>query len=245
MNLSAREIAEALEVPITTLRDWNKKYPVPVTKNANGELRYNEAAREAVELIKSLRDKGRSFDTITRRLSNEPPPGAERSQRLADGLDAPERPDIKALISESLGEIETKFESNLEDKITQSHAVLAEQLGRQVEIFNAQTEQGFERFAALLDEKSDFAHKIALIAHQNGQLQAEVNFLNRQLEKSENQVKMLPSVIEHNDVRRELEAERERRAALESELILAQEKLRAEKRLSWWDKLRGKRAQPP
>lgn len=68
-ELTTKEVAEALDIPLGTLKGWLSKIPVPASIDSAGNRRFNEEQIEIVRRIRALRlDDGRGMETIRRRL---------------------------------------------------------------------------------------------------------------------------------------------------------------------------------
>lgn len=83
-TMTAPEVAKRLGVGATTLKTWAEKVGVG-EKNGAGVWLFSERDMQTLEIVQALRDEGRTFITITRRLRpNEPstdtsPPDADQS----------------------------------------------------------------------------------------------------------------------------------------------------------------------
>lgn len=67
-RLTTAATAEAIGVPITTLKGWLSQVDVPTERDSAGRRRFSPEALEVLEVVKELRGSGRTFETIRRRV---------------------------------------------------------------------------------------------------------------------------------------------------------------------------------
>lgn len=68
-ELTTKQVAEELEIPLGTLKTWLSKIPVPANVDSAGNRRFNEEQIDIIRRIRALRlDDGRGMETIRRRL---------------------------------------------------------------------------------------------------------------------------------------------------------------------------------
>jgi len=82
-RLSISEVSRFLDVPIPTIRSWERRYGVPTpARTGGGHRRYT---REEVDLIRAMRDeivRGASARDASRRVRQAPAPSVEPSPHL-------------------------------------------------------------------------------------------------------------------------------------------------------------------
>lgn len=68
-ELTTKEVAEELGIPLGTLKSWLNKIPVSVQTDSSGNRRFGEGEIEIIRQIQALRlEEGRGMETIRRRL---------------------------------------------------------------------------------------------------------------------------------------------------------------------------------
>ncbi len=137
-RLTTAATAEAIGVPITTLKGWLSQVDVPTERDSAGRRRFSPEALEVLEVVKELRGSGRTFETIRRRVpsivqplddgretdqTDTGPTGDEPQadgQRLIDGRETDDRRagdgrDLAALVASFVVEA-VKAENELGEK---------------------------------------------------------------------------------------------------------------------------------
>jgi regulator of replication initiation timing len=247
--LKAKEIAEELEIKDNTARKWTRDFSIPYYSTASAKINYTEEAANLMREIKNLKDLGYGYDTITRKigpkrdalLSQAGPTDHERDTHEPHGSRAnPDQDDVIYInpVPDVVGEMLGRFSSDLADILQQS--------------FQGALAENNQIITTQINQILSLSREMAGVAQENGKLQAEVSALRNMLERAEKAVNSLPSVIDHERAvtqARLEEQEKIRAQALadkkEAEIESLKRELLSEKRLSWWDKLLGKKPEPP
>lgn len=67
-TMTTSEAADALGMPVGTLKTWLERLPIPVDLDSRGRRRLTPSALEAIGIVKSLRESDAGYETIRRRL---------------------------------------------------------------------------------------------------------------------------------------------------------------------------------
>lgn len=134
-ELTTSEAAEALDIPLGTLKGWLNKIPVPLTTDGAGKRRIGPEGLEIIKQIKALRlEDGRGMATIRRRLA----PDASEIQDEAVTNPDPVAADLLAIVREQAAEI-----AELNKRLTEVSMIAAQyqeragNLGDQVKLLTS------------------------------------------------------------------------------------------------------------
>lgn len=127
-TLTAPEAAKRLGVGATTLKTWAEKVGVG-EKNGAGVWLFSDRDMNVLEVVQALRDEGRTFVTITRRL-REDSPDADLSPPDTD--QPPSDTDSEAPDDENVYPIEVVTPTEIErvTELAREFARAAHQIGR-------------------------------------------------------------------------------------------------------------------
>lgn len=124
-RLSTQEAAATVGASPNTVKSWVRDLGLTPPRDEAGRHRWDANALEALQAVKSLRDEGRSYETI-RRLITPGPRRAEASRPPAAGLDE-ER--LSWAIAEAVGQVVAgllRAESDLAEKYARVNYELGE-----------------------------------------------------------------------------------------------------------------------
>lgn len=126
-RLTTAAAAEAIGVPITTLKGWLSQVPVPTERDTAGRRRFPPEALEVLEVVKELRDAGRTFETIRRRVpsvdhpapdereTKESETGPMNAERQANDRRAADVRELAGLVAAAVADV-VKAENELAEK---------------------------------------------------------------------------------------------------------------------------------
>jgi DNA-binding transcriptional MerR regulator len=69
--LTTKEVADQLGVSISTVKNWSSRFAIEKRFDSQGNRRYSEKDIRLFEIVKSLREDDRGYETITRRIRSE------------------------------------------------------------------------------------------------------------------------------------------------------------------------------
>lgn len=159
-ELTTKEVAETLGIPLGTLKGWLNKIPVPMSVDSSGSRRIGSEGIEVIKQIQTLRlDEGRGMETIRRRLTPDSLNGSQTdpgspSMRPGDPVDSPDEAEthLGSMIDTSLivAQVVEAIASNTDLAVRYSQATY--QIGKleaERDFYKAQLEEARQEMALL------------------------------------------------------------------------------------------------
>lgn len=158
--MTTAEAAEALGVPLGTLKTWLDRLPIPVETDSRGRRRIPPEGLQAIAAVQSLRDGDAGYETIRRRL--EPSPDSAAAD--PEGSQAEHQPEAGSSPAESAA-------PSAETQPSPGPALDEARLAQVVH----------DAVSFAVTNQTELAEKYARAAHQIGQLEERVANLTTQL----------------------------------------------------------------
>jgi DNA-binding transcriptional MerR regulator len=212
-NITAPEAAKRLGIGITTIKTWADKIGLG-HKTASGVWLYSEEDLRVLEVVQTLRDEDRSFDTIIRRIGQD---GVLTTAAPSSNTDS-RRPAISTEDAER--------QPTASDDIDREHQIDLLPVVRELN----ETVQQVNSLALLLTNAGK----------ENERLRGEVLMAERRLIEAETKGAEADRLRQELDESRQrLNAERDDAALQRAVADNLRSELMAERGKSWWRKLMG------
>lgn len=153
-RLTTAAAAEKLGVPITTLKGWLSQVPVPADRDAQGRRRFPSQALEVLAAVRDLREDGRTFETIRRRI-----PTVERPTTDGPETDAAEhQADARPAADDSQTDARPTADARALTPVLDTSAII-------------------EAVTAAISSQTDMAERFGKVAYELGEAKATIRAL--------------------------------------------------------------------